>query len=62
MMNGREEQGQALLLAVLALAFGMLVITPFLGNASTALIGSRVYEQTLQEQYFSLKLFRKFQK
>lgn len=51
MMNVREQQGQALMLAVLALAFGMLVITPFLGNAGTSVIGSRVYEQTIQEQY-----------
>jgi predicted acyltransferase (DUF342 family) len=49
MMNG--EKGQALPLAILALAFGTLVITPFLGHASSSLIGSRTYEQGVTELY-----------
>jgi len=48
-MNG--EKGQALPLAMLALTIGMLVITPFLGHASSNLIGSRTYEQSLTEVY-----------
>ncbi len=48
-MNG--EKGQALPLAMLALAIGTLVITPFLGHAGSNLIGSRVYEQGLTELY-----------
>jgi len=46
-----SEKGQALPLAILALAFGTLVITPFLGHASSSLIGSRVYEQGITELY-----------
>lgn len=44
-MNG--EKGQALPLAILALAIGTLVITPFLGHASSNLIGSRFYEEAI---------------
>jgi predicted acyltransferase (DUF342 family) len=46
-----SEKGQAFPLAILALAIGMLVITPFLGHASANLIGSRNYEQSLTELY-----------
>lgn len=46
-----NEKGQALPLAIMALAFGALVITPFLGHASSSLIGSRVYEQGITELY-----------
>ncbi len=46
-----SEKGQALPLAILALAMGTLVITPFLGHASSNLIGSRVYEQGITELY-----------
>lgn len=46
-----SEKGQALPLAILALTIGTLVITPFLGHASSNLIGSRVYEQSLTELY-----------
>lgn len=46
-----SQKGQALPLAMLALAFGTLVITPFLGHASSSLIGSRVYEQGITELY-----------
>lgn len=49
MMN--SEKGQALPLALAALAVGMLVIAPFLGHASSNLIGSRVYGQVMSEQY-----------
>ena len=49
MMNA--EKGQALPLALLALAFGTLVITPFLGHASSSLIGSGIYEQGITELY-----------
>lgn len=45
------EKGQALPLAILALAIGSLVITPFLGHAGSSLIGSGVYEQSLAELY-----------
>jgi hypothetical protein len=44
-MNG--EKGQALPLAMMALAIGMLVITPFLGHASASVLGSRTYAQSI---------------
>lgn len=40
-MNG--EKGQALPLAIMALALGTLLVAPFLGHASTAIIGSHTY-------------------
>ena len=46
-----SEKGQTLPLALLALAVGSLVIAPFLGHASSSLIGSRVYEEVMTEQY-----------
>lgn len=46
-----NEKGQALPLALLALAAGALVITPFLGHTSTSLVGSRIYAQAITEQY-----------
>jgi predicted acyltransferase (DUF342 family) len=46
-----SEKGQAMPLAILALALGTLVITPFLGHASSSLTGSRVYEQGITELY-----------
>jgi hypothetical protein len=48
MKNG--EKGQALPLALLALAAGMLVIAPFLGHASSSLIGSGVYAEAIAHQ------------
>jgi hypothetical protein len=48
MMN--SEKGQALPLAILALAIGMLVIAPFLGHASTSLISSRTYGEAIAHQ------------
>jgi hypothetical protein len=49
MMN--DEKGQVLPLAMLALALGSLVITPFINYASSSLIGSRVYKGVMTEQY-----------
>ncbi len=49
MMN--SEKGQVLPLALLALALGSVVITPFIGYASSSLIGSRIYEEVMTEQY-----------
>lgn len=46
-----SEKGQTLPLALIALAVGSLVIAPFLGHASSSLIGSRVYEGVMTEQY-----------
>ncbi len=46
-----SERGQALPLALLVLAVGTLVIAPFLGHASSSLIGSRIYGQAITEQY-----------
>jgi hypothetical protein len=47
----RGENGQALPLAILALAIGSLVVAPFLGQASASLIGSRTYGQGQAELY-----------
>ena len=47
------EKGQALPLAVLVVAVGTLVITPFLGHAGSSLLGSRIYGQAINEQYSS---------
>jgi len=47
-MNG--QRGQALPLAIIALAIGSLVVAPFLGYAGTDLIGSRVYGEAIKEQ------------
>ena len=46
-----REKGQALPLALVALAIGMLTIAPFLGHAGSSIIGSRIYEQAISEQY-----------
>jgi len=45
-----SEKGQALPLAILALAIGMLVIAPFLGHASASLISSRTYGEAIAHQ------------
>jgi len=45
-----SEKGQALPLAILALATGMLLIAPFLGHASASLIGSRTYGEAIAHQ------------
>jgi len=49
MMN--SQKGQALPLALIALAIGILVVAPFLSHAGSSLIGSRIYEQSIDEQY-----------
>ena len=49
MKNG--EKGQALVITLFLVAFGTVVVTPFLGHAGTGLIGSRIYGQALNEQY-----------
>ena len=46
-----SERGQALPLALLVLAAGALMIAPFLGHASSNLIGSRTYAEAITEQY-----------
>ena len=46
-----SEKGQAFPLALIALAVGSLVISPFLGHASSMLTGSRIYGQAISEQY-----------
>jgi hypothetical protein len=48
MMNG--QSGQALPLAIAALAIGALVVAPFLGYAGSNLIGSQVYGQAITQQ------------
>jgi hypothetical protein len=49
MKNG--EEGLALVITLVLVAFGVLVITPFLGNAGSSMIGSRAYGQAITEQY-----------
>ena len=46
-----SERGQSLPLAMLVLALGTLIISPFLGHASSSLIGSRIYAQAMTKQY-----------
>ncbi len=46
-----SQRGQAFPLALVALAIGVLVVVPFLSQASSSLIGSRIYEQSIDEQY-----------
>jgi len=47
----KNSEGQALPLALVALAAGMLIIGPFLAQASSNMIGSRTYGQVITEQY-----------
>jgi hypothetical protein len=47
-MNG--EKGQALPIALVALAVGALVVVPFLSHAGTSLISSRVHGAVIAEQ------------
>jgi len=51
MRNG--EKGQALPIVLILVAFGGLVMAPFLGQASSSLIGSRIYGTAISEQYSS---------
>jgi predicted acyltransferase (DUF342 family) len=46
-----SEKGQAMPLAILVMAIGTLVISPFLSHAGSSLIGSRIYEQGITELY-----------
>jgi hypothetical protein len=46
-----SERGQALPLALLVLAAGMLIAAPFLGHASSNIIGSRAYAEVMTGQY-----------
>lgn len=46
-----SERGQVLPLALLVLAAGMLIATPFLGHASSTMIGSRTYAEVMIGQY-----------
>jgi hypothetical protein len=45
-----SQSGQALPLAIMALAIGTLVVAPFLGYAGTNLTGTRVYGETIAQQ------------
>ena len=45
-----SQSGQALPLALMAMVVGALVITPFLSNANSSIIGSRVYEGAIMQQ------------
>ena len=46
-----RERGQVFPLVLFVLAIGVLVTVPFLSQASSSLIGSRVYGQVVTEQY-----------
>lgn len=46
-----SERGQVLPLALLVLAAGVLIATPFLGHANSTIIGSRTYAEVITEQY-----------
>jgi len=46
-----SQRGQALPLALLVLAAGMLIAAPFIGHASSNLIGSRTYAEVMTDQY-----------
>jgi hypothetical protein len=43
----KSEKGQALPLAIVVLMIGALLVVPFLGHASTSMIGSRGYGNTI---------------
>ena len=51
MKNG--EKGQALVMVLALVAFGGLVIAPFLGHAGSGLVGSRLYGESISQQYSS---------
>ncbi len=47
-MNG--ERGQALPIAMLALAIGSLVVIPFVSHAGTSLVSSNNHREVISEQ------------
>ena len=49
----KSEQGVSLVLALVALAFGVLLVTPMLSHVSTNLSASQVVDQNMREQYTS---------
>ena len=49
----KDEKGQALPLALGALALGALLVTPFLGSVSVHSIASRTYNSSMLQQYSS---------
>jgi adhesin HecA-like repeat protein len=49
MMN--NQKGQALPVALVILAAGILLIAPFINHASSNVTGSRIYGQAITEQY-----------
>jgi hypothetical protein len=46
----KSEKGQALPLAILALTVGTLLVAPFLGHASSSVIGSRIFGEAIDER------------
>jgi hypothetical protein len=46
-----NEKGQALVIVLALVAFGGVVIAPFLGQAGDSLIGSRIYGEAISQQY-----------
>ena len=46
-----DEKGQALVIVLALVAFGGVVIAPFLGQAGDGLIGSRIYGEAISQQY-----------
>lgn len=53
MRTMNREKGQVLPLALVALAIGTVIITPFIGHAGSNLIGSRIYAQAITGGYSS---------
>ncbi|MCG2769866.1 MAG: hypothetical protein L6435_16040, partial [Anaerolineae bacterium] len=49
----KSEQGVSLALALVALAFGVLLVVPMLSHVSTNLSASQVVDQNMREQYAS---------
>jgi hypothetical protein len=51
--NLTGEKGQALLVVLTIVAFGGLVISPFLSHAGNSLLGSQIYGDAIAQQYSS---------
>jgi hypothetical protein len=49
-MMRHSEKGQALPLAIAALAIGTMMITPFIAHAASSLIGSRTYAEAIAQR------------